>query len=397
MNKRDLKFVEILLGDEEKQAVMEALNKAYLASGEYIELFEKEFAKYIGTKYAIAVSNGTDGLFLAYLALGLTFKKKVLTTPISFMATASTIIHSGAIPIFSDVAEDMNLDPHLAREVANKEKVDGITIVHLFGKPATPDEFRELSDTLSVPLIEDASHAHGAIYKGKKIGQWGDIAVFSLYPTKVIAAGGWGGVITTNDEEIYEKILYLRAHGEERVKLGKEGAYIHSRLGYNLRMSNLEAAVAYYQLKRIEDFINKRRRNAAILREILSNHGNLVLPSDAIDGRNVYYIFNVTIKNCNNELMRDRIVKNLKEEGVPAEKGYHIPLHRQPLFLKINDPSVNHFANIVNYPDYSKVYLPNSERLTKCSFWLPVHPGLTEEDMEFIGEKTLEVLRKEKI
>ncbi len=397
MNTRNLKFVEIMLGEEEKKAVMDALDKAYLASGEYIELFEKEFARYVGTKYAIAVSNGTDGLFLAYLALGLTFRKKILTTPVSFMATASTIIHSGAIPIFSDVGEDMNLDPFHAKVIATKERVDGITIVHLFGKPATPDKFRELSDELGVPLIEDASHAHGAIYQGKKIGQWGDVAVFSLYPTKIIAAGGWGGVITTNDEEIYESILYLRAHGEERVKLGKEGAYIHSKLGYNLRMSNLEAAVAYYQLKRIEDFINRRIKNAAILREILSNNDNLRLPSDVVDGRNVYYIFNVTIKNCKSEIVRDKIVKNLKEKGVPVEKGYHIPLHRQPLFLKINDKSINHFASVVDYPDYSKISLPNAERLTKCSFWLPVHPGLTEEDMEFIGEKTLEVLRKLKM
>ena len=392
--KKEFKFVDILIGEEEKKAVLEILENKEFAYGKYVDLLEKEFARYIGTKYALAVSNGTDGLFLANLALGLTFKKKVLTTPMTFIATASSILHAGAIPIFSDVKNDSNMDPDYTRKIIKNEKIDGISVVHLYGKPVDIDIFKELTDEYDIPLIEDASHAHGAVYKNKKIGSWGDIAVFSLYPTKVIAAGGWGGIITTNDEEIYEKLIYLRAHGEEKVVKGKEGAYIHSQLGYNFRMSNIEAAIAYFQLKRIDEFIEQRRKNAKVLREILEGIDGITLPGDPEGGLNVFYIFNLVLERKGGEIIRDKVVERAKALGIPAERGYHTPLHKQPLFRNINDVKVNHLAKIINYPNYNDLTLPKAEKLARTTVWLPVHPGLSEEDMSLIGNKFLEILRE---
>ena len=396
VREKPLPFVSIIFDDDEIQSSLIALKDRALASGVFIEKFEKEFANFIGTKYAVSVSNGTDGLFLAYLVLGLTFNKHVVTTPITFIATASTIVHTGAIPIFADVDFDGNISPESVAKVVKSGEVDGLSLVHLYGKPVEMDPILEIAEEYQIPIIEDASHAHGAEYKGKKVGSIGDIGVFSLYPTKVIAAGGWGGVITTNNREIYEKLLYLRAHGEERVKLGKAGAYTYIRLGYNLRMSNIEAAVAYHQLKKINKFIEARQKNAKLLTDLLSDVDGLILPTYPAYMKHIFYIYNVLIDENKIGWTRDKFVEALNAEGIPAERGYHTPLHKQPLFQRINDPNVNHFARIIKYPDYGKVKLPKAEEVAKRTIWLPVHPGLNEEDIESIAKAIVKLIEWKK-
>ncbi len=385
VSKKPIRFTEILLTQEEKEAVMECLDARHLTSGEYIEKFEKAFAQFIGVRHALAISNGTDALFLSYLALNLTFKKKIITTPLTFIATASSIIHAGAIPIFADVENDGNISPESVRSIMKKEEISAITVVHMYGKPVKLEEFKEICNEAGIPLIEDAAHAHGAEYKGRKIGTWGDIAAFSLYPTKIIAAGGWGGVLTTNNDELYEELILLRAHGELRHIIGPEGAYVYRRLGYNMRMSNIEAAVAYYQLLKINDFIEKRRRNAKLLSEKLIDLPGIEVPREEPNSKHVYYIYAITIDEKKIKWTRDEFVKALNKEGIEAKKGYHIPLHQQEFFRKINDPKVNHFALVNSYPDYSRMHLPNAERLSKTTIWLPMHPNLTEEDIEKIA------------
>ena len=387
-------FAKIYVGDEEKKVILDVLESGMLASGEYIDRLEKEFARYVGAKYAVAVSNGTDGLFLAYLALGLTFKKCVVTTPITFIATASTIIHTGAVPIFADVDKHGNLDGYKVRDLLRDKRCHGVSIVHLYGRPVDFDIFKEVSEEFNVPIIEDASHAHGAEWKGKKVGSLGDIAVFSLYPTKMIAAGGWGGIITTSSEELYEKLIYLRAHGEERVKKGHLGAYTYRILGYNYRMSNLEAAFALKQLEKIDFFIEKRRRNARLLNEILEGIPGILTPEEPTYGKHVYYLYNLILEYPNLAKHRDKIVAKLNELGVPAQRGYHTPLHKQPLFKNINNPSVNHFAKINKYPNYHKEVLPRAEMLAASSIWLPTHPLLEENQVVDMGEKVKEVLKQ---
>jgi len=385
VSKKKIRFAKIFVGDEERKAIEEILREGSLVSGAYLEKFEKEFARFIGAKHAIAVSNGTDALFLSYLALDLTFGSRVLTTPFTFVATASSIIHAGSIPLFADVLEDGNLDPASVEKMFSREKIDAITVVHMYGKPVEMDEIRRIAREKGALVIEDAAHAHGAEYKGTKVGLLGDIAAFSLYPTKIIAAGGWGGVIVTNDDEVAEKLTLLRAHGELRHKLGEAGAYEYERLGYNMRMSHIEAAVAYYQLKRINTYIEKRRKIAKMLNELLGDLPGIRVPEEPNHLKHVYYIYSILIDEKVIGWSRDEFVKALNAEGVEARRGYHKPLHKQELFLNINDPRVNHFAKIHKYPEYAKMHLPNAERISQKTVWLPMHPFLTEEEVESIA------------
>ena len=383
--------------DEELKAVLEELKEGNLASGEYIEKFEKEFARFIGVKYSVAVSNGTDGLFLSNIALDLTFGSKVLTTPITFIATASSIIQAGAIPIFADVEFDGNISPESVEKVLESENVDGISIVHLYGKPVEMDPILEICRERGIPIIEDASHAHGAEYRGRKVGSIGNISVFSLYPTKVLPAGGWGGVITTNESELYEKLIYLRAHGEEKVKLGVSGAYTYTRLGYNMRMSNIEAAVAYYQLKKINSYIEKRIKNAKYLTDLLADVEGLILPTYPAYIKHTFYIYNILIDENKIGWTRDKFVEALKAEGIPANRGYHTPLHKQPLFQKINNPKVNHFAKVIKYPEYSSLKLPRAEEVANRTVWIHIHHGMVEEDIESIAKAIIKLIEWKKL
>lgn len=390
--KRRIPFAKPLIGQEEIEAVREALEAGALASGEFVEKFEKEFARYVGVKHCIAVSNGTDALFISYLALDLTFGCRVLTTPLTFVATASAVIHAGAVPLFADVDEDSNLSPESVADVISREKVDGICVVHMYGRPCRMDEIISIARECGAFVIEDAAHAHGAVYKGRKVGSLGDIAAWSWYPAKIVAAGGWGGAITTNSDELAEKIRLLIGHGELKQLIGQRGAYEWIRLGYNMRMSNIEAAVAYCQLKKLEQFVEKRRKNAKLLTELLSDVPGLRLPGDPPYGKHVYYIYAIQLDEEKIGWSRDEFVRALQAEGIDARRGYHKPLHRQELFLKINDPSVNHFARVNRYPDYGKMSFPRAEELARTTVWLPIHPALTEEDIEAMARAIVKLV-----
>ncbi len=381
ITKRPIPFTKIIIGEEESEAVREVITSRRFVGGKYTRILEKEFARYIGVKHAIAVSNGTDGLFLANLALDLTFGKEIATTPLTFISTASAIVHTGAIPIFVDVLPDGNINPD---ELSRLDRCDGITIVHLYGNPVEFNEIRQYAEEQGVPIIEDASHAHGAEYRGYKVGKLGDIAVFSLYPSKVIAAGGWGGIITTNSDEIAEKIRLLQAHGELKVLEGAKRAYEYIRLGYNMRISEIEAAIACCQLKKLDKFIEQRRRAAKIMREMLENIPGITPPEEKPYKKHAYYIFNISVDPNAIGWDRDAFVNALNAEGIMARKGYHIPLHKTKLFSNINDPQINHFAKILRYPNYSKITLPLAEKLAKNSIWLPMYPGLDSEEIELI-------------
>ncbi len=383
VTKRKIPFTKIVLTDDEIHAVNKILETKRFVNGEYTKLLEQEFARYVGTRYAIAVSNGTDGLFLSFLALGITFGSKVATTPLTFIASASTILHTGAIPIFADVLPDGNLDPSKVSEI---EDLDAICLVHLYGLPVDFDEFQKISVERDIPIVEDASHAHGAEYRGRRVGSLGDIAVFSLYPSKIIAAGGWGGVITTNSDEVVEKIRLLQAHGELRVLEGSKGAYEYIRLGYNLRISEIEAAVAYFQLQKLDRFVEARRRNARHLNELLSDLPGIVLPKESNLKKHAYYIYAIQIDPKEIGWTRDKFVEALNAEGISARRGYHIPLHKTQLFRRINDPRINHFAKVNKYPEYSSMHLPTAERLAKTTIWLPLYPTMDSAEVELVAK-----------
>ena len=382
VTRKSIPFTRIYISDEEIKAVKDVLRSRIFVNGPYTEELEREFAKYIGAKHAIAVSNGTDALFLSYIALGIGYGDRVATTPITFIATVSTIIHVGSVPVFCDVDVDSNLNP--CEIPTRTEGLKAIVPVHLYGKPARMDEVVRIARENELYVIEDAAQAHGAVFAGKKVGLWGDVATFSFYPSKIIPAAGWGGIIVTNNDEIAERLRLLRAHGELRVLEGAKGAYEYIRLGYNMRISEIEAAVALCQLGRIERYIGERRRIARIFNEELSKLPGIVTPTEDPGMRHVYYIYSILVDPSEIGWDRDSFVEALNREGVDARRGYHTPIYKTQLFRRINDPRINHLARIQKYPDYSKIYLENAEAVARRTVWLPIFPGMGDDEVEAV-------------
>src|SRR3990167_7979757 len=242
---KTIQISEPNIGNQELKAAAKVLKSGNLAQGKLVEKFEKAFAAFIGTKYAIATSNGTTALHLALLALGIKKRDEVITTSFSFVASTNAILFAGAKPIFVDIKDDFNLDPKLIEEKINK-KTKAILPVHLYGYPAEMRMVMEIARKHKLLVIEDAAQAHGAMIGSKMVGSFGHCNCFSFYPTKNMTTLE-GGMVTTNDEILAKKIKLLRNHGSEV-------RYHHQLLGYNFRLTELQAALGIAQLKRLPRF-----------------------------------------------------------------------------------------------------------------------------------------------
>ncbi|WP_129115370.1 DegT/DnrJ/EryC1/StrS family aminotransferase [Halegenticoccus tardaugens] len=345
------------IGDAELKGVVDVLESGMLADGDVVRTFEERFADYCGTDYAVATSNGTTALHAALVAAGVGEDDTVVTAPFSFVATANAILFSGATPAFADVnPETYNLDPSAVEETirARDGDVDAIMPVHLYGLPAEMDRLREIADEHDTVLIEDAAQAHGATHRGRPAGSLGNAACFSFYPTKNMTTGE-GGMITTDDEEIAAAAARFVNHGRG------DGAYVHVEHGHNFRMTNLAAAIGLGQLDRLDEFVEARRSNATFLTEHLSDTPAItpVVP----EGRDHAY-HQYTIR-CGN---RDALRKALNERGVGSAVYYPTPIHRLNAFEWYDGPP-----------------MPASEMLAGQVLSLPVHPNLSEEDLETVA------------
>lgn len=350
-----------LIGDEEKKAVLEVLSSGYLAQGDKVKRFEKEFAKYIGVEHCIAVNSGTAALHLALLALGVKDDDEVITSAFSFASSANSILFCGATPVFSDVnPKTFNIDPmEIKKKITKKTKC--IIPVHLYGQPAEMDIIKEIADENNLLIVEDAAQAHGAEYKNIRAGALGDVGCFSFYPTKNITTGE-GGIITTNDGGVAEKIKLLRNHGQSK-------QYYHSILGFNFRMTEFVAAIGIEQLKKLDKLNDKRIQNANFLKENMLNVKGVVLPFVFPDVKHVFHQF--TIRVVSDKLSRDGLANNLEKNGIGTRVYYPVPIHKQLLYKDLG------------YTDS----LPESESASKEVLSIPVHPSLTEEELSFIVEK----------
>ncbi|RLE63526.1 MAG: hypothetical protein DRJ47_09350 [Thermoprotei archaeon] len=353
-----------ILGEEEKKLVLRVLESgtltnASLSGGPMVRRFEEEFAEFIGVRHAIAVNSGTAALYASLLALNIGPGDEVLVPSFTFLATANVILLVGAKPVFVDISlEDYNIDVQdLERKITQKSKA--VIPVHLYGFPAKMEEIMEIAEKYGLYVIEDACQAHGSLYKGKKAGSIGHLAAFSFYPSKVITTGE-GGMITTNDDELAEKLRSIRTHGQLK-------GYDSVRLGFNLRMPEMEAAVGIAQLGKIKYFLEKRRENAYRLMEFLDNP-NIVKPFEDDERKHNWYLFTVRF-DC--QETRDRALKKLREEGIGATIYYDPPVHLTPLYSQLG---------------YSKVPLPRTEQASKTVLSLPVHPLVEEEDLKLIAE-----------
>lgn len=351
-----------ILGDDEIEAVKDVLRSGMLTQGPKVEEFEEAFASFIGTKYAIAVSSGTAALHAALLAAGVGEGYEVITASFSFIATANTILFCGAKPSFVDIDENtFNINPDMIEQkITPRTKV--LLVVHLFGQPCEMDRITQICQRHGLTLIEDACQAHGAEYRGKKVGSFG-IGCFSFYPTKNMTTGE-GGMITTNSEPIAKRTRMIREHGQHK-------RYFHEILGYNYRMTDIAAALGLCQLKKLDEFNRKRIENAQCLSKEISKIKGLIPPFVAPNVKHVFHQFTIKVTE-DFGISRDELKERLKHRGIATGVYYPLPIHKQPLYWKLG------------YNDY----LPNSEKGAGEVLSLPVHPLLTKEELRYIVQAT---------
>jgi len=364
------KFIPIVrpfISDEEIEAVVRILKSGMLAQGEEVKLFEEEFARYIDVKHAVAVANGTAALDIALKALGIGPGDEVITTPFTFIATANAILYQGAKPIFADIdLRTYNLDPNKVLEkITNKTKA--IIVVHLYGQPADMKAFKEIAEDYKLLLIEDAAQAHGAEFEGRKVGGIGDVGVTSFYATKNMTTGE-GGMITTNDDEVARKARLFRDHGQVR-------KYVHEVLGWNLRMTNIVAALGRIQLRRLDELNKIRARNAEKLTRGLQGVKGITLPYVDPRVKHVWHQYVIRVEQ-DFPLSRDELAEYLREKSIETAVHYPIPIHHQPLYKRLG---------------YTQDECPNAIEASKRVLSLPVHPLLSDEDIEYIVNAIREV------
>ncbi|MBN9494430.1 DegT/DnrJ/EryC1/StrS family aminotransferase [bacterium] len=343
-----------LIGEEERAAVMDVLESGQLAQGPRVEAFEAAFAAYIGAPHAVAVNSGTAALIVALQAHGVGRGDEVITTPFSFIATATSIIACGATPVFVDVDPfDLNLDPSLIED-AITDATKAVLPVHLYGNPARLSDIREVCEDFELALIEDAAQAHGAVHAGQRIGGIGT-ACFSLYPTKNMTTGE-GGIITTDDAGVAERCRIIRNHGQgER--------YLHTMFGLNWRMQDLNAAIGLVQLGHLEEWTLRRIANAARLSALLTH---VETPRVREGDRHVFHQYTIRTNGG-----RDVLQAGLKDAGVGSAVHYPIPLHRQPIMQEMG---------------FGEGTFPVAEAAAESVLSLPVHPSLSDDDVAYIAE-----------
>ena len=350
------------VGRAEVERVRSVLEGGQLADGPVVREFEAAFADYVGTDHGVATANGTAALHAALVALGVGPGDRVVTTPFSFVASANAIRLAGAEPLFADVdPETCNLDPDAVEETLRREggeDVAAILAVHLYGRPAPMDRLAELADEHDVALVEDAAQAHGAELDGRRVGSIGDVACFSFYPTKNMTTGE-GGLITTDRVEVAERAASFVNHGRAEA-YGGSTAYDHVEVGHNLRMTSLAAAIGLAQLEKLPGYNRARRRNAARLNDALAD-APVETPGDPPDGRHVYHQY--TIRHDD----RDGLADHLDRAGIDAGVYYPTPIHEQPAYADLGASA------------------PAAERLADRVLSLPVHPGLTADDVDRIA------------
>lgn len=348
-------IMQPLLNGNELAYVSDCINTGWISSqGAYVKRFEKEFADYCGAEYAVAVSNGTVALHLALVAIGIKEGDEVLVPDLTFAASINAIIYTGAIPVIVDVDKTtwtISLE-EIEKNITPKTRA--IMPVHLYGHPCHMDEILAIAKKHNLLIVEDAAEAIGAKYKGKHVGTFGEAATFSFFGNKTITTGE-GGMVFFKTKEAYETALVLRDHGMSKTK-----KYWHDMVGFNYRMTNLQAAIGCAQMERINEFVNEKRKLASFYNSILAETGVFELPPQADWAVNGYWLYTAVLKeNCGitrNELM-DKMLKN----GVET-RAVFFPLHEMPPYK--NYPSKSNFKN-ADYISQQGISLPSSVNITE--------------------------------
>jgi perosamine synthetase len=349
--------VQLGLEDQTVKDAADVLKSGMWADGKNVKALEEEFSKYVGAKHTRAVNNGTAALICALYGAGIKAGDEVLVPSFTFIATANTILECGAKPVFVEVDRGtFNMSAVDAKKKITK-KTTAIMPVHLYGLSVDMDAFKDLATKNNLKIIEDACQAHGAAYKGKKVGAIGDVAAFSLYPTKNMICGGEGGLVTTNDDTIMERVKLYANHGQAQ-------KYVHASLGFNFRMQEVNGVVARASLKALDANNKKRQDNAAFYNTALAGMAQVETPPVPAGCVHVYHQYTLKVKN------RDKLVEHLQKNEIGYGIHYGIPIHEQ--------------QSMKNVGIVAK--LPITEALAKEVVSLPVHPMLSKEQLEFVAK-----------
>ncbi len=344
---------------EFNQAIQNVLDSGWYILGKSVQKFEEEFSQYIGTRYAVGVANGTDALELILRGLGIGYGDKVATVGNTAVATVSAIERCGAEVRFADIdIHTFTMSPNSLSNLLETEKgIKAVIVVHLFGAPVAWDELALVAEKHGVPLIEDCAQAHGANYRGRKCGTLGIAAGFSFYPTKNLGAFGDGGAITTNNIELYQRIIKLRQYGwGER--------YISISAGINSRLDELQAAILSVKLPLLEEANERRRNIAACYRDGLKNVAEIMLPEEY---KNRYHVYHQFVIQMESEI-RSALVAYLSQHGIRTAIHYPVCIPEQPAYLHIPRP----------------ISLINTLNINSRILSLPIYPELSDEEIHFV-------------
>lgn len=362
---KQIPVCEPYLNGNEKRYVMDCLKTNWISSnGKYIEMFEKKFAKFCNVKYGVSCSNGTAALHLAVASLGIGKDDEVIVPAFTMIAVPNSVLYTGAKPVFVDADfHTWNMDENKIEEKITK-KTKAIIAVHTYGFPADMDKIKKIAKKHNLYIIEDCAEAHGALYKGKKVGSFGDIACFSFYANKIITTGE-GGMVVTNNKKLADKAKSLRNHafGEPR--------FYHKEMGFNYRMTNIQAAIGLAQLEKINQYISARIKNAKLYNHYLKDVEGINLPPENKDRKNVYWMYGIVIANWKMNIIE--FTKKLKAKGIDT-RSFFYPCNEQP-YIK------------------SRTHCPNANSLWLKGLYLPSASNLKKEEIKYVYKSIKEILK----
>ncbi len=356
------------IDQDDIQAVVDVLKSDFLTTGPKIAEFEQTVADYVGAKYAVAISNGTSALHAACFAAGIGPGDEVITTPLTFAASANCVLYCGGTPVFADVdPKTYNIDPEdIRRKITDRTKA--IIAVHLAGQPCDMDAIHSIAREHGLIVIEDGAHALGSVYKGKKVGSMSDMTTFSFHPVKPITTGE-GGMIVTDNEDFYKKMILFRSHGitrDDSMMTRNDGPWFYQQfnLGYNYRITDIQCALGCSQMKKLDRFLARRKEIVARYNEAFADCDNIITPYQLSDTESGWHLYIVQVKKCD----RRQVFENMREKGIGVNVHY-IPVYMHPYYQEHG---------------YENVHCANAEEIYSHIISLPLYPGLTSEQQDYV-------------